>query len=404
MPRVVLYRQDKAMVNVQFSDADDSPTQAYALARWRENPKISPSSWRQALGCTVGKVAFDGRCGLEGLAEAVGAGCNMIVVPALQMATVVEKLNVGDIERDQVVIVAVGVPEAFVDGADWWLWPVGGEAPDAARLVRLEQAVREGALGAYGVSGEAEMDLAAWMAAAEQAAEAVWHRKKRSGLRVVEVPLNGAEQVALRGANGRGKESVLDMAARRGMAVLARRADRWGGPWGEVEVGLEAPAAAPEALAALVAVGEAEQGVEGLRGGVLAALAAGVAPWPSRAAWQVFMKTQWPEMERMLEERGEGAYLTAWRGLLPHGESLSAMAEARLARVVESQMAKALPETWQTASPKAQAWGMVSSVPGVTAVMADLRSRGARNAMVEAMERPDVADVKRALDGVIHRP
>jgi hypothetical protein len=398
MTRVALCGQDEAMVQVMFDDSDTSPTQAYALARWRENPRISPSSWRQALGRTVGKVAFDGRCGLQGLQEVLAVGCNVVLAPAAALEDV---LAVVDARRDEVVVVGFGAAEEYRDGADWWLCPAQGLLSDALEV--LERAVKEGRLEAYGISGEADVDLARWLAASAKVAEKVWGRRKRGGLRVVEVPLNGAEQVALRGPDGNAEASILELAARQGMVVMAQRAAHWRGPWGEVEMGLEAEGVLPEALAALVAVGEAEKTVEGLAGGVLPALAAGASPWPTRAAWRVFEDKIWPGLEEALLRKGEEAYVAAWRLLLPHGLALAAMAEGRLAGLLAGQLAACLPETWRDAPVLAQAWGLATSVPGISMAMAGLQAPAARKALVAALERPDVIDVKMALDGVIHR-
>lgn len=400
MTRRGLCGQDKAMVQVMFDDSGASPTQDYALARWRDNPRLSPSSWRQALGNTLGKVAFDARCGVEGLVEAVALGCNLLVVPA---GCLEEALAAMEGMREQVVIVGVGSPRALRAGVDWWLWDVGEAAPEPAGLMVLEQAVKDGVLDAYGISGEASLDLAAWLAAAGEVAGTVWGRRKRSGLRVVEVPLNGVEQEALRGPGGNAAASLLEHAARLGMVVLVSRSALWRGPWGEVDIGFEGAVPSAMAVAALVAVGEAEQAVPGLTGGVLPALAAGASPWPTRAAWAVFEEQVWPGLEQALLARGEEAYVAAWRGLLPHGASLAAAAEGRLATEIAGHLASSLPDAWRGAPPAAQAWGLASSVPGVTAVVADLRGEKAQKAMVAAMERPDVTDVKRALDGVIHR-
>lgn len=383
-----------------FNDADESPTQGFALARWQSNPKISPSSWRVLLGCTVSKVAFDGRCGLQGLREAMAVGCNLVVVPVAGMD---EAVAVIGEDRKQVVVVGVGAPQDYKDGADWWVWEVGSSTPDKEGLMVLERAVKAGMLGAYGVSGETDLDLKAWLDTATAGAEAVWGRKKRSGLRVVEVPLNGAEQGALRDGKGDSTGCVLDEAARLGMAVLVRRAAHWRGTWGEVEVGYEGSAAQPDALAALVAVGEAEKHVQGLSGGVLPALAVRASPWPTRQAWRVFEGTVWPELQKVLAARGETTYVEVWQRLLPYGEGLAAASEGRLAVMLAQQLADCLPETWRNAAVLAQAWGLASSVPGVGAVVADLTSPAARKAMVEAMEKPDVVNVKMALDGVIHR-
>lgn len=415
-----------AMTKVAFTDTTGpDATKLYADRRWRGNPRISPSSWRASQGMTVGKVAFDARRGLDGLAEAVKAGCNLLVAAPETLRALEAAIIKSRMPREALVVVCVGHPDALVEGPDAWVWPLAQDGADdhLAQLTRLERAVKERTLAFYGVAGaDGAFDLAAWLDLAGQAALAVWERRKRSALRLVMVPLNMVELSALHQAATRHKDeavSVLELAARLDLMVVADRALAWRGGWGEVDMGV-VRAEKPDpllasALAALTRLGEVERQVmEALNGwptregvplfGVLPALAAGQSPWPSAEAWRRWRKLVWPELDMTWQGFSVGLpvareYLRLWGELMPHGEALAEMAEGRLAATLRAPVAKAMPPAWRPVPWRAQVWGAVSSLPGVTAVLAEV-PKAALPDLEAVLTRPDMVEVAAVFGGV----
>jgi hypothetical protein len=391
------------MTKVSFTDNHAEPTKGYADARWHANPRLSPSSWRASQGFTVGKVAFDGRQSLEGLAAAMEVGCNLVVAGRMTL-----KDAAAMAERPAMLVAGFGAMDDYLEGADAWLWPVGPTTAVAEGFVTLERKVKDGELAFYGIAlADGAADLGAWLERAGAAAEQVWGRKKRSALRLVMVPVNPLEMAAVHaGASTHKGESVsvLELAARLDLMVIADHALAWAG------VDVRAVAADPTlaALDALARLGRAERAVaEKLGGwpaaqgvpvfGVLPALAAGQAPWPHSAAWTHWMGHVWPGVDaawRAVPQTPEvEAYRAAWQVLLPHGAMLAAVAGARLAETLRGQFGEAVPRAWRKLSFRAQAWGAISSLPGVTAVLAELSHSDALPDLRAVMEHPDMVDV-----------
>lgn len=392
------------MVQVAFMDEGSEPTAAYAAARWRENPRISPSSWRVAQGVTLGKVVCDGRAGWAGWNEAFAVGCNGLLVRAEDVARVAAR-------QDGMVVIVEAAAGEVVAGADVVLWRVQeGVEIDFAPL---EAAVRAGEIRFYGVAMAADGDLGAWLAQADDAAARVWGRRKRSQLRAVMVQVNVTDGRAWQVAESRHKDekvSVLELAARLGLLVVVEAATRWPTALGVVDVGLAVGRVTDSVMAPLVLVAEAEQAlrqhmvwpeVDGTPlFGVVPLLAAGVPPWPTRAAWRGWMREVWPQVAAVWEgEARASSYMAAWRGLLETGEDLAAVAEARTAEALLDAVRARVPAVWRDVMAQALAWGMASGLPGVTAVAGDLTNDSGCTALRQALERPDIVDIEKVCAG-----
>jgi hypothetical protein len=105
--------------------------------------------------------------------------------------------------------------------------------------VVLEQAVKEDVIAFYGLTSTGWDDLAGHIAAADDAAATVWGRRKRCNLKALMAPFNMAEQHAAREKityHGTEAVSLLELAARRSMLVLADRPTLWHGPWGLCDI------------------------------------------------------------------------------------------------------------------------------------------------------------------------
>lgn len=111
------------MSNVIQGHATPEATKYYADDIWKQNPKISPDSWRILEGLTVGKVGI-GTYRMDGsekqevaLKKALTSGCNLIDTSANYMDedsefligdVLTDLISEGNMRRDEVVIVTKG--------------------------------------------------------------------------------------------------------------------------------------------------------------------------------------------------------------------------------------------------------------------------------------------------------
>lgn len=383
-----------AMVNVAIVDEAD-PYAGFAAAAWRKNPRISPSSWRVAQGLTLSKVVYDGRQDMASWPAALAAGCNALLVRGTPVLEVPEGVA---------VMAEIGAGEEVPPCEVVWM-----TVAEEGDMVRLEEAVRDGVCGCYGLMVAADADMQELADRAEAAVQQVWGRRKRSGWRAVRVAVNPLQTAAWQVAasrTGNERVSMLEWTARRGMLVMADGADRWPTALGVVEMG-EVGGEVVAASSALVALAEAEREVrersvwpqvEGKEVfGVLPALRQGQAPWPTRDAWRAWRANVWPLLEEIW--RDEPEYVTAWQEVLAVGEMLAAAAESRLAAALAGAVQARLPEVWRDVTPAALVWGVASSLPGVTAVLGDFSAQSACTSFLQVMERPDIVDIEKVCAG-----
>jgi hypothetical protein len=349
------------------ANATPSPSRAYAEAAWRANPSISPSWWRENLGYTHSKLAYDGRA-VRLAPRALEQGVNLVLATPATMPQgapdgVVTLLQSAELHAPAEVL----------------LLPTAGFDDDAllAALVVLERRVANGTLQAYGVADEGlasprpPRPLHQLLALATQAAEQAWGRKKRPSLRVVLAPLDVLDWQLLLTPNTRHKDeavSALELAARLGLWVLVAP---------RVQPTATASAAA---LAALTTLAEAEARLhQQLRGqwphvagqplfSALKLLQAGHAPWPTPAMASVWRTEVWPQLRQQWALWPEASPLLAqWQVTLPWVAELAAAAAAPLAAQAIAQWQ--LPAPWAALSATLQQLAVLASVPGVGAVL-----------------------------------
>jgi hypothetical protein len=228
-------------------------TKAYADECWTKCPKISPDSWRVWEGLTLGKVAplisvgtteadldFFYTHGMNGWLVTPGG------IPAVQDWTRARGADV----RSRIVLIGLwpwGVEMPF-SPSDLILWdavmlvwperPLDTDALTGA-FVRLEKAVREGDIQAYGFAAEgwvtekgapAFFSVGEVLTLAQEAAHQAWGRRKRPALRLAGISLNLLELGALQYGNTvlenpEGGEDVptLETLARAGIGTVALR-------------------------------------------------------------------------------------------------------------------------------------------------------------------------------------
>lgn len=389
----------RAMVQVAIEDSTDAYA-AWAAARWRENPRISPSSWRVAQGLTLSKVVFDGRQSMAAWPAAKVAGCNAVLVAA---ADVAQAAGVDG------VAVMAEMGDAAVPACEV-AWLRQGQQ---GRLLELETAVRDGMVGCYGVVLDDVRQLDDWRRAADDVVPTVWGRRKRSGLRALRLevnPLHAAGWQVPAVCHGEERVSALEWAARLGILVVAEHATCWPLRGRRVDVAAAAGVANPGMLAAWLAVAEAEQRLRAVVAwpdvegtplfGVMPFVASGAVPWVGPVAWQQWQAVVWPQVEAAWRDvPAAAAYLAAWRHMLPLGSGLACAGEARVAQALLAAVREQLPAPWQAVTPAALAWGVAASVPAVTAVLGDFSAHDACTSFLQAMERPDIVDIEKVCAG-----
>jgi len=391
------------------TDDPRAPTKRYADALWQTHPRVSPDWWREALGHTVGKLALDWRTHI-GSPPALAEGCNLVVASPATWTQTCAHLQGQPLPEGFTTVLMVPdatLPQTVPSFAVW----SPASLPDVTTrhhvLERLEQAVQQGRIEAYGVhlSAGGSLPLHQWLEEAATAAATVWSRKKRPALRwvVVEQDLLNLSHVIHASTRHRDEAvSTLELASRLGLAVLV------------LPLVLPAPAEPLQAaLEALVQVAQTESALNEDLGGwphagdqplfsVLASLGQGYTPWPTPYVWHAWRAQVWPHVQAtwqaLATDRNDPlmkAYLAAWEALLSHGENLSIAAAQPVLTQVVSSLTPQLPDMWQAADPTMQSLAVLTSLPAVTAVAV---------AQVPPLallrDVPGLPDVARVLQGV----
>lgn len=363
--------------------ADDprSASKRYADALWQAHPRTSPDWWREAHGHTVGKLALDWRDSLSA-PQALQQGCNLVLASAQSWPQVHATLQAHPQPEACVSLLFqpdAALPAVLPNVLVWSPPSLPDTATRQATLTRLEDAVRQGHLEAYGVlfPASGSLPLHNWLEEAATAAQTVWSRKKRPALRwlALEQDLLNLDHLTAPGTRHRDEAvSTLELAARLGLAAVV--------------LPQVLPAAAeppPAALQALVALAQTEAALNEALGGwphvdnkplfsVLAALGKGYTPWPTPYVWQAWHAQVWPQVHRVWQgwqgSCGQlvQAYRHAWQGLLPHGASLAhAAAQPVLAQVL-ANLRPRVPKAWQHADDAVLLLTLLTALPAVTAV------------------------------------
>jgi hypothetical protein len=367
-------------ITLHHTEAD--ATQAYAQACWQNDPLISPTYWREGVLGTVGKVWVTGEQA-RALPELLLHGVNG-VVSGVNDALDVLPDGVVQVLRLTVAEVRAG---RTLPPAQAWVLGVDKAEDEAALLAAMEvceQAVKDGVVQAWGVASAALGQAApVWpltrlLALGSVAAERVWGRRKRSGLRVVLAPLGLADVGLLTNANcahanhtdKQGMVSALELAARLGLLVIAE------------PVGLPDFAPAVQGMTALaeaeLALHRALQGWpmtnEGPVWSAMGPLQAGLAPWPTVQSWRIWRDTVHPALLALWDEvvvpdaaaPERASYVAGLREIPAWGHLAALMGALR-------DFPGFLGEQWGTANPWVQQVGVLSSIPGVSGVlMADV--------------------------------
>lgn len=383
------------MLHIHHAD-DVVPSKAYADACWRADPRISPDSWREMLGVTVGKLALDWREEVTQPQE-LTRGANLILTtPATHAAAAQAVAQYMEDPAAAVTVLVTPQPHTLPEQpAMFVVWAAPEDVDEAAALAaltQLEQHARSGAILAYGIHHPAMAEagtpwpLHRWLEIATAAAEAAWGRKKRPALRLLLAEFDLLNPALLTTANTQslagGKTEVvtpLELAARRGFAVIA--------------VAPAMPSTVPpqpQALAALAAVAQAEQALLNHLGGqwpsqqgrplfsVLAALTEGASPWPTPHHWQGWLRHVHPRLAAAWgtlspsPELGSliNAYLDAFTPLLPLANHLALTTAQPHIHHILTHLRTHLPTTWQKTPDAALAAAILTSVPGITALAA----------------------------------
>jgi hypothetical protein len=344
-----------------------APSRAYAEAAWAANPALAPNWWRENLGETHSKFAYDGRM-IAAAPRVLGQGVNLLLAtPATRPA----QLPAG-----VVVVLATANTQAV---ADYLLLPLMGldEPALIAAFQELESRVAHGTLQAYGVvADDLGTPTPGWplhrlLGLAATAAESTWGRKKRPSLRIVLAPLDMLEWGLLFTSNTQHKTeavSALELAARLSLMVLVQ------------------PHAVPEtvadtaALQALTKVAEAEVALHHTLQGqwphvagqpvfsVLKLLESGQPPWPTPAVAQQWQQIIWPSLQAALHALPAATPLqAAWSELYPYVREIAHAAAAPLVQRALQQLP--WPAPWAELPPTLQQLALLASVPGVGAVV-----------------------------------
>ncbi len=283
---------------------DTPPTRLYAENRWRDNPGLHPTWWREVLGLTASKFTLDWRHQI-GDAEALLAGVNALLLSAPTLPHARACAANAGLDWDH--LVSLLVVDHVVVGQTPPATAVFVEASAATfdDYVAAEQGVRDGLYVFYGLMCRADTPLGPLRDTAARAAAQVWGRAKRPALRAAAFPFDLASPAALLAPLQPHKEehlSLLELGARLGWYMLAlptvwpSQADRLG-----------------DALAALGALAQAEQQVMQVLGGwphhhgrpvfsVLDHLRHGTPPWPTPLAGQLWHTSVFPHLEEVFQQ------------------------------------------------------------------------------------------------------
>ena len=360
-------------MSIALHHTEDDATQAYAQECWQNDPQISPTYWREGVLGTVGKVWVTGeqaravpellRQGVNGVVSGLDDALEMLPDGVVQML----RLRVAEVRTGMTLPPA----QAWVLGVE--------EAVDEAALLAAmgvcEQAVKDGVVQAWGVASAAlgqpapVWPLTRLLALGSAAAERVWGRRKRSGLRVVLAPLGLTDLGLLTTANcahGEGIVSALELAARLGFLVIAEPAP------------LPDFAPAVQGMTELanteVTLHQALQGWPSKNGmpvwSAMGALQAGLAPWPTVPSWRIWRETLNPALVALWDEVAvpetavglKALYMKALREIPAWGHHAALMGALR-------DFPARLDAKWRTAAPLVQQVGVLSSTPGVSGML-----------------------------------
>lgn len=358
------------MLKIIEAQPSSNPSRAWVEAAWRENPAISPSWWRENLGFTHSKFICDARDAAE---VTLPEGVNVVLSGGQDLAL-----------PEGIVQLAMVSDATQPCAADVVLWQPPVAADDAtciAAFTVLEQRVRMGELVAYGLDepllghmGQLR-PLHAWLALAEQAAEAVWGRKKRPALRVLYTRVDALATAPLLWPSTLLKGQtvpLLEHAVHLGLWVLALPCSRQRG---------EAP---HHALAALAQVAEAEVALHAELQGqwphvagqpvfmVLPALQQGHAPWRHPVHAVQWQRSAWPALQNAMQSlEGEAAQIWRenWQVLHPLVPDLANSAAAQALPLLMRARQQHLPKPFWGLGMEAQHLMLCVAMPGVGGVV-----------------------------------
>ncbi|MFZ2620802.1 MAG: hypothetical protein WAX89_08025 [Alphaproteobacteria bacterium] len=225
--------------------AHPDATKTYADTCWRANPHISPDSWREWEGFTVGKVALlVTPATAPFLRQAWEDGINLWLVLPSAIRAVAEVLRDTAIKP---ILVGIWPWQTNTLAPDFSplpltaLLPVLPETPLAPEallplLEHLENQVKQGKIGCYGLAAEGLihpatsptfLNIRTIMEHARTATHTIWQRHKRPALRLLAVPCNVLETAAVQEHNTLLTDdtlaSVVDYAVQAHLGVLALR-------------------------------------------------------------------------------------------------------------------------------------------------------------------------------------
>ncbi len=215
----------------------------YSEQAWKENPKLSPNSWRVVEGLTLSKFSLD----LQGTKKdkvqpyLLAHGLNHVFINTTETADAPQELSTFKQSHPNHVVIAQSDSNNLLktmDYANILLIDPMQETVTQRDLETLETAVKEGKLITYGVASYRYtlpkehplfLDLNQTIELAEKAAQVVYGRKKRSQLKVVAAPYSLFNLAALTEVNHQAKtfyddEAVplLEMVARRHLTFIAQ--------------------------------------------------------------------------------------------------------------------------------------------------------------------------------------
>ena len=398
-----------------FQSAEDaSPTNTYADACWRDDPRISPDYWRELLGHTVGKLALDWRTSVAA-ERALALGTNLVLTAPATHARAAEAIaaQLNPIQA-AVTICFTTTPAVLPQPAPtyvvWQIENAPTEEEAIAAFTTLETLTAQGAIAGYGLadSGQSETQpaiaLHQWLAWAEAAAQSAHGRRKRPALQVLAVEMDLLKLNALtppvtqhKGEN----VSALEFAARLGWAVIAL-------PLALPDSGTPSP----QALQAFVHTAQVEHQLNQQLNGwpmmngqplfnVLQHLGQGTTPWLTPHHWQAWRRHVWPTIRQHWQQLQMGLpdalcqaivnYCHQLEALQQYGPALSEAAAQQAVSRVLAEISPHFPVTWRMARPRSQVLGLLASLPAVTAVAA--APEVALNSLNDLQTQADFPDV-----------
>lgn len=209
-------------------------TRNFSEEAWKNNPKLSPNSWRMVEGLTLSKFAVDIRLNQGKVSEGYA-----LERSSESLNAVYTNLHQDNIPENMMSLVEVQSHELddAIDKADVVLLEPAMTEVSLTDLEKLETAVKEGKIVTYGIASyrftlpkeqEHFLDVNKMVVLAEEAASKVYGRKKRSQLKVIAAPCSIFNLSALTEINHVAKtfhddEAVplLEMLSRRHLSFIA---------------------------------------------------------------------------------------------------------------------------------------------------------------------------------------